>query len=174
MLDITERKLAIMRLEKEAATDILTRVGNRRAFDQAAERCFEDEDKHRFGVLVVDLDGFKPVNDRHGHQAGDDLLREAGRRLARLAAPGDLLARIVGDEFAVLMPATTVEHMDAFGRRIEIALLEPFAVGGVEIVVGASCGFALRLPGDGSVGDIVARADRALYAAKDRRRRLIA
>ncbi len=174
VVDITERKLTMMRLEKEAATDILTCVGNRRAFDQAAERCFDDEVERRLGVLVVDLDDFKPVNDRHGHHVGDDLLREVGRRLAALVAPGDLLARIGGDEFAVLLPATTPERIDALGREIEAAFLEPFIVGSAMIVVGASCGSAVRQSGDGSVGDIVARADRVLYAAKHRRRLLIA
>ena len=174
MLDITERKLAMIRLEQEAATDILTRVGNRRAFERAAERCFDREGESRFGVVIIDLDDFKPVNDRHGHGAGDDLLREAGRRLAEIVAPGDFLARIGGDEFAVLLPATTPDRMDALARQVEAAFIPPFVVGGAVVVVGASCGSAVRSSRDRSVGDIVARADQALYAAKDRRHRLIA
>ncbi len=174
VLDVTERKLEMMRLAQEAATDLLTRVGNRRAFERAAERCFADEAEPFFGVIAIDLDHFKPVNDCHGHRVGDELLREVGRRLAALVAPGECLARVGGDEFSVLLPATTLERMDVLVARIEAAFFEPFAFVGAAIVVGASCGSAMRLPCDRSVGDIVARADRALYAAKGRRRRLIA
>lgn len=173
VLDITEHKLAVMRLEKEAATDILTHVANRRAFERAAERHFGGAEPS-IGVVVIDLDEFKPVNDRHGHQVGDDLLREVGRRLARLEGPGDLLSRIGGDEFALLLPDASPDRIEDLTRQIEAALSEPFRVGGTSIAIGVSCGSAMRCGADRSVGDIVARADRALYAAKDRRRRLIA
>lgn len=174
VLDITDRKLELLRLEKEAATDTLTRIGNRRAFDRAADRWFDDETGHGFGVVVADLDGFKPVNDRHGHAAGDELLREAGRRLAELVGPGDLLTRIGGDEFAILMPEATEERVGTLAREIERAIREPFRLANATVVVGASCGVAIRRACDRNVGDIVARADEALYAAKGRRRRLTA
>lgn len=174
VLDVTERKIAMRRLEEEAATDMLTRVGNRRAFERAAERCFEGEEGHRFGMVVVDLDGFKPVNDRYGHRVGDDLLREAGQRLTRHVAPGGLLARIGGDEFAILLPDTTFKLLEALVAQIEADFDEPLVVDGRAISVGASCGSAVRSSCDRSVGDIFARADAALYAAKAGHRRLTA
>lgn len=174
VLDITDWKLPILRLEAEAATDVLTRVGNRRAFERAATRCFDDESESCFGVVVIDLDDFKPVNDRHGHRVGDDLLREAGRRLGQIVAPGELLARIGGDEFAVLLPVATPERLDEIYRQIDRAFFDPFIVDAAVVAVGASFGGAVRNGLDRSVGDVVARADRALYAAKDNRRRLIA
>ena len=174
VLDITDQKLAMMRLEKEAATDDLTLVPNRRAFERAAERCFGEDAIRRFGVLLIDLDDFKPVNDRHGHHVGDDLLREVGRRLARLEAAGDLLSRMGGDEFVMLLPDTTPERLDNLALQIEAALFLPFHVGSSAITIGASCGGAIFCASDRSVRDVMARADRALYAAKDRRRRLTA
>lgn len=172
VLDVTESKLAMKRLEEEAATDMLTRIGNRRAFERAAERCFDGEDGHRFGMVVVDLDDFKPVNDRYGHRVGDDILRAAGQRLAEHVAPGGLLARIGGDEFSILLPDTTLDQVEALLQQIETAFLEPLVVDGRSIVVGASCGSAIRSSCDHSVGDIFARADRALYATKESRRRV--
>ncbi len=172
VLDVTESKLAMRRLEEEAATDMLTRIGNRRAFERAAERCFAGEDGHRFGMVVVDLDDFKPVNDRYGHRVGDEILRAAGQRLAGHVAHGGLLARIGGDEFSILLPDTTLGRVEALLRQIETAFLEPLVVDGRSIVVGASCGSAVRSSCDRSVGDIFARADRALYATKESRRRV--
>ena len=174
VIDITDSKLEMIRLTQEAATDILTRVGNRRAFESAAERCFANEADSVVGVIVIDLDDFKPVNDRHGHRVGDELLCEVGQRLAALVEPGECLARVGGDEFSVLLPATTLQRMDVLVARVEAAFFAPFACGSGALVVRASCGSAVRLPCDRSVGDIAARADRALYAAKKGRRRLIA
>ncbi|MGZ4717126.1 MAG: diguanylate cyclase domain-containing protein [Acidimicrobiales bacterium] len=120
-------------------------------------------------VLYLDLDGFKQVNDTHGHGAGDELLRLASERITACVRPGDLVARLGGDEFAVVCTdlAGTDEAETIAGRLVE-AMAQPFTVDGHEVRVGLSVGVALAEPGrqGESVTRLVEVADRALYDAK--------
>jgi diguanylate cyclase (GGDEF)-like protein len=152
--------------------DVLTGLWNRvpfagrlaRALDGTADRPDATE---RPAVLVCDLDGFKEVNDLHGHRVGDDVLVEAARRLGAAVRDGDVVCRFGGDEFLVLCERVTPEGLSAVADRIVESLSEPVVVDGRRVSVGVSVGGALAEPGDeGDPDGLVLRADRAMYRAK--------
>ena len=116
-------------------------------------------------MLFVDLDGFKRVNDAHGHSAGDELLRIVAGRLARCVRGGDLVARLGGDEFVVLSRVSAREaHMLA--RRIEGKVREPVSLAEGTVCVGASVGVAASATGTASASDLLGAADEAMYRNK--------
>jgi diguanylate cyclase (GGDEF)-like protein len=151
----------------------LTGLANRRALERtlAAALTRAGARARSVGVLMVDLDGFKAVNDTFGHAAGDEALREVARRLKRSVRERDLVARLGGDEFVVVLT-------DLGGRsgavhdsmaRISEALSEPIAYDGTSVTLGAAMGVA-TFPADGGNGaDLLAHADRGMYAAKGAR-----
>jgi diguanylate cyclase (GGDEF)-like protein len=158
--DITEQTLLAERMRHRAEFDCMTGLANRSVFEGRLAELPET------GALVlVDLDGFKAINDTHGHAVGDACLQEAARRLREVCHGADLVARIGGDEFAVLLGAGTDAALcEGLGRRIVAALREPFHHRGLHLRLGASVGVA-RAAG-AEPGDLFGRADTALYAAK--------
>jgi diguanylate cyclase (GGDEF)-like protein len=153
-----------------ADTDPLTGLANRRAFLRALGRRSAALARTRkgFALAMVDLDGFKPINDTFGHAAGDRVLEGIGSRLAKAAGEGALIARTGGDEFALLLPAIrSMTAADCAGAAVCAALQEPFLVDGREFRVSGSCGVTLLLPGDCDVEEALIRADTALYRAKE-------
>jgi diguanylate cyclase (GGDEF)-like protein/PAS domain S-box-containing protein len=160
------RTAEYQRLEHLAGHDPLTGVANRTEFRDrlAAALAVGERD---LAVAFCDLDGFKPVNDTFGHQAGDAVLVEMADRLRRRLRTGDELARVGGDEFTVLLrnvpDAAAATHV---GERLLAAAADPFVVpSGVGVNVGLSVGVAMWEPGS-SADDLLARADEALYEAK--------
>ena len=153
----------IRRLEDAAYRDPLTGLGNRAVFFDVLA-----EERPPGALLYCDLDRFKPVNDRYGHAAGDEVLRRVATRLRSCVRAEDLVARIGGDEFVVLCRDATDEQADALAERITAAFDEPFEVAGVEVELGISIGVALAL--DGATEDTLDAADRALYEHKAQRR----
>src|SRR5215218_860524 len=118
--------------------------------------------------MVLDLDGFKEVNDTLGHGAGDELLREVARRVRGLARGSDTLARLGGDEFAVILPAAaSPASAAALAARIVEAVGQPFAVDGQEVRAGVSVGVGLFPDDAESPGGLLQCADLALYRAKE-------
>jgi diguanylate cyclase (GGDEF)-like protein len=115
--------------------------------------------------LVLDLDGFKEVNDTLGHPAGDDLLREVGRRIARCVRAGDTVTRLGGDEFAVLLPGSTTGTAQLTADRMLAQLQSPFSVAGTKVRVSGSIGIAVA-SSDGDFSELLRDADLAMYAAK--------
>jgi diguanylate cyclase (GGDEF)-like protein len=165
-----ERHDANERLTWLAQYDALTNLPNRRHLAS----CIEDavaragRDGHRAGVMFIDLDRFKHVNDMLGHAAGDELLAQAARRLEQCVRAGDVVARLGGDEFAVVLPeiAGQAESAAIAARLIE-ALARPFPLQGQQIFVSASVGIA-AYPDDGTSADMLLKsADIAMYSAKN-------
>jgi diguanylate cyclase (GGDEF)-like protein len=155
-------------LRCQAETDPLTGLLNRRALHALIDEKLTCEDAEPFIVALIDLDGFKPINDRHGHAAGDRLLCEAAERLRELAGASGVAARLGGDEFAVLVDSVTDDNL---AGRIARVLAKPVVFEGQTLKVGASVGVAAA-PLDGAcVTALLEIADRRLYAVKASRGR---
>ena len=171
-VDVTERRREEAALRERADTDLLTGLANRGAFFVALEQSLvAGPGAGRVGLLFCDLDGFKQANDRHGHATGDRLLVEVAARLRALAGPDDVAARLGGDEFVLLVRPADGHRLAALAGAVEEAVRRPFAVAGQAagtVSLGVSVGTALAWPGVSS-DELVAEADREMYAAKSRR-----
>ena len=166
--DVTERRRTEAMITHMAHHDALTQLPNRLLLHEHMERLIGSEAQCRGGaVLLLDLDGFKQVNDVHGHLFGDDLLRLVARRLRGHVGEGDLLARLGGDEFAIVRHggAQPGDGQD-LAARIVAALGEPFTVQGTEVTIGTSIGLALPDAADCTPEMLLRNADIALYRAK--------
>ncbi len=167
--DLRRREEELRRL---AFHDPLTGLANRALFQHEVERAVSSQSRTGalLGLVYIDLDGFKAVNDTLGHAAGDALLVAVAHRLRRGTRPGDTVARLGGDEFAMLLEyfQPTDGEADAMevARRVVAELSEPFQIDGEEIRIGASTGVAVAAPGRGEAASLVRDADMAMYAAK--------
>ncbi len=161
--DVSENRAFQERLAHEAQHDPLTGLPNRRRMQDALGSSLRTD---AVAVLFVDLDGFKPVNDAHGHEAGDELLRQVAERLSRCVREGDVLSRVGGDEFVVLMPGVLdPADAEAMSTRVREAVEAPFLVQGAEISIGASVGVHLA-PSASDPDQALRSADHAMYAVK--------
>jgi len=159
-----DRRHDVAQLEHLAHVDGLTGAANRQRFFDVVGG-WADRGQG-FGVVYVDLDRFKPVNDSFGHAVGDQVLAIAAGRLREVGGPTSLVARLGGDEFVVAVPRLAAdEDLAALARRIIEAVAEPMAIDGRSVAVGASAGWARSRPEE-PVDATVARADAALYDAK--------
>lgn len=159
--------------QRVASNDMLTGVANRVSLRDAlsAELVRADAQGLSVALMMIDLDRFKPVNDKLGHPVGDLVLKEVALRMSRVLRHGELVARYGGDEFVVLIPACgDTATCLAIGERLVRAFSAPMVVGGHAIEVGATVGVA-RFPDDAKVDEeLLQRADLALYQAKTERR----
>lgn len=156
-----------------ASVDMLTGLPNRRSFFPALEAAIETagQGDTRFAVGIIDLDGFKAVNDTFGHVAGDLLLREVGRRLQAIDCGESFLARLGGDEFGLILTGNpSASALQALSHTIIGTLQAPFLLGANTARIGASIGFAFFPDAGRSAAHLVERADYALYHAKDHQR----
>ena len=170
--DITERKQAEDRLRYEASHDALTGLPNRAEFESQLQRTAlraQRRSDRLFALLMVDLDGFKSVNDNFGHQVGDRLLAGVADRLRQCVRPGDQVARLGGDEFGVLLREIDSPSEAAIvARRIHDELSTPFPCGRRQVAVGAGIGAAVASDDYEQPADLVRDADAAMYRAKAR------
>ncbi|WP_442753698.1 putative bifunctional diguanylate cyclase/phosphodiesterase [Methylocystis sp. JAN1] len=167
--DVTERHEAEARVRYLATHDALTDLPNRALFTQLLreEIAASRRDARRFGLLFIDLDRFKAINDTFGHGAGDALLREASHRLKKCLRDGDIVARLGGDEFvAIVRDADRREYVIRVAETVLARLGAPTVIAGRECGVSASIGVALY-PADGEDEDtLLKNADSAMYLAK--------
>jgi diguanylate cyclase (GGDEF)-like protein len=165
--DITEEKLALDRIRYLAAHDVMTGLANRATFQERLSALTHQEMLARspLCLVLIDLDGFKTLNDSFGHAVGDDCLRETARRLKDLFGDTSLIARIGGDEFAVVVECRReTRPIPLLGHLLVQALKRTVAFGDIAVEIGASVGMAFA---DGSGAEsLVKNADVALYAAK--------
>lgn len=149
-----------------AATDPLTGLPNRRALYAAMDQRLSQ--RLPMAVILLDLDGFKPVNDRHGHAAGDDVLAQVAARLRDAAGDDAVVYRLGGDEFAALLPVSDRKPVSVLSTTLLAAIAAPFVIDTIRFTVGASVGSARASTHD-SANSLLARADTRLYAAKSAR-----
>ncbi|MDR7274916.1 diguanylate cyclase domain-containing protein [Catenuloplanes atrovinosus] len=165
--DVTDARAFQDQLRFDATHDALTGLANRLLFHRRLGGPARPGDPDGLvGVLAIDLDGFKAINDSLGHHVGDEVLTLVAERLRRCVRPYDTVARLGGDEFAVILSPTTEEYADATADRIRAALTQPAAVDGHHLQIGASVGVAIgtRTSTDG----LLRTADAAMYRAKRR------
>ncbi|MEU9195348.1 putative bifunctional diguanylate cyclase/phosphodiesterase [Streptomyces hundungensis] len=172
--DVTERVRLQAQLEHNAEHDPLTDLPNRALFTKRVRKALGGRRSSDPGtaVLFIDLDGFKQVNDTIGHQAGDELLIQAARRLQESVRAGDTAARLGGDEFAALIlgdgtrdPAAREYQVREIADRLRLTLSQPYQIDGNDVRVAASIGVAFAEPGIGA-GELLRNADLAMYRAK--------
>jgi diguanylate cyclase (GGDEF)-like protein len=165
---ITFREVrAFNEVKHQARTDELTGLANRRALLQDAEQVLRAATaREPAALLLLDLDGFKEVNDSLGHHAGDHLLRQIGPRLMPALRGNDVLARLGGDEFAVLLDRCGLDEAQALAERLRDLIVAPFTVEGIRLHVGVSIGVSTAPVPAATVHELLRCADVAMYAAK--------
>jgi diguanylate cyclase (GGDEF)-like protein/PAS domain S-box-containing protein len=166
--DVTDRRALEDRLSHQASHDPLTGLPNRTLLIDRLDTALAGRPAapSRVAVILLDLDGFKSVNDTLGHGAGDELLRAAAQRLLGSVRKGDIAARLGGDEFAVLAGVEHPEQAIVAGQRIVDVLRQPFTLAGREVRISASIGIAYN-EGCSSAEELLRDADIAMYAAKN-------
>lgn len=169
VMDVTVQKQSAEELARLVVTDPLTGIANRIGMNQYLEKTLRQGARSgcRVGLLFIDLDGFKPINDQFGHRVGDMVLAQVAERLCARLRSADLAARVGGDEFAVVLwdvgESAAVERVS---RELLVSLTEPYDCDGTLCSVGASIGASLYPAHGGTASDLLSAADSAMYEAK--------
>ena len=167
--DVTDQRTLELQLLHQAFHDPLTGLPNRSLFRDRLVQARSDAEEHQtaYGVIFLDLDEFKLVNDTFGHLAGDQLLRTAGDRLNALARGEYTIARMGGDEFTILLEGISgVAEAEAFAGQVIQHLREPILINGEEVLISPALGITVWQPGDDADRDLLREADVAMYEAK--------
>jgi diguanylate cyclase (GGDEF)-like protein/PAS domain S-box-containing protein len=167
--DITSRKLAEERLRQQVLEDELTGLPNRTLFRERLEHglALAKRERTQLALVLIDVDDFKTVNDRHSHRVGDELLKQIAMRLREIFSEPDTVARLGSDEFAVVLPAVTHgKAPSVIGEQLQGEIVAPFVVGDETIEISASIGIALYPQHAGDADAISQRAEFAMLASK--------
>lgn len=169
--DITEERRAQERLRVLANTDIITGLPNRNAIQDYIDRAISERGDNNVGLVYLDLDNFKKVNDAYGHMFGDRLLIEVSRTILSCLDHGETLARLGGDEFLVLVSQADRIMLQELAQRIIDRLKTPFRIGLIEVYTGCSIGIALCPEHGHDLDGLIRSADTAMYVAKEQGKR---
>ena len=156
-------------LNQLASFDPLTGLSNRFQFQQQFSNCVDESVKHQqqMALLVLDMDGFKEINDSLGHATGDEVLKVAAQRLEQVVRDGDLVSRLGGDEFTVVVrDAENISELEGIARRIVEAIAMPMNIDGHELTVGVSIGASVCPRDSSNADELFTFSDTAMYAAK--------
>jgi len=172
--DITKEKAAEAKIYELAFRDALTGLANRRLFQDRLKQTLlrATREQGAFAVLFLDLDNFKSLNDTHGHEAGDDLLKEAARRLTACVRASDTVARLGGDEFVIILHApvdrgpATLDWVQVVASKVIASLGQPYHLGDILHVCTVSIGAVAYTGQTCTVSDLMKQADQAMYQAK--------
>jgi len=174
--ELTAARAKVAELESKIEADPLLDVLNRRGFERELSRALSYVERYRSSnaVVFIDLDGFKAVNDRYGHLAGDNVLKQVSAAIIGVLRASDIMARFGGDEFAVLLWNLSEESAHAKARALEriVGALD-IRCAGARLRIGASAGVAMLAHTD-RIADVMARADESMYARKQRAGRNVA
>lgn len=165
--DITEERRAQERLRVLANTDTITGLPNRNAIHELINDAIEQAGDSQVGIVYLDLDNFKKVNDAYGHMFGDQLLQAVSLAILSCLEENQVLARLGGDEFIVLASQTSQSSLEAVASRILTRLRQPFRIGLIEVYTGCSVGIALAPQHGENSGDLIRNADTAMYTVKE-------
>jgi diguanylate cyclase len=167
---LRDRDLLTTRLHDMAFHDGLTGLANRALFHDRLDSALAGARRsgHTVGVMLLDLDDFKPVNDRHGHAAGDAVLKAVALRLHACVREADTVARLGGDEFAVVLDNPAPDSLDDLAQRVVAEVAQPCWHDNEPLIVGASIGVATSANGSANGDQLLRDADAAMYAAKSR------
>ena len=169
--DVTDERDAKARLLELANKDMLTGLPNRHAIEVHISDLLQAESPSGFGLIFLDLDNFKKVNDHYGHLTGDALIKEVAVALQDCLAPRDLVARLGGDEFLIVVASPSIHAVENTAQRVLERMQQPFALTRAEVYSGCSLGIAMYPQHGKTLGDLVRSADTAMYVAKDEGRR---
>jgi cyclic di-GMP phosphodiesterase Gmr len=165
--DITEERRAQERLRVLANTDTITGLPNRNAINDLISSAIENRGESQVGIVYLDLDNFKKVNDAYGHMFGDQLLQAVSLAILSCLEEGQILARLGGDEFIVLATDTSQATLEAMSSRILTRLKLPFRIGLIEVYTGCSLGISLAPQHGEDRESVIRNADTAMYTAKE-------
>jgi len=162
-----QRNVLVSKVHHQAYHDSLTGLPNRRSFEEHFSMLINDQSNNEFAILFCDLDGFKAVNDTYGHDVGDTVIKICATRMDNCITSSDYLARMGGDEFAVIVNLSNVEHeIGILAKRFLVSISEPINAGDLRIQVGISIGISF-FPNDGTTfSELLNHADVAMYQAK--------
>ncbi|MGB7801592.1 cyclic di-GMP phosphodiesterase [Buttiauxella sp.] len=165
--DITEERRAQERLRVLANTDTITGLPNRNAINDLITAAIDNRGETQVGIVYLDLDNFKKVNDAYGHMFGDQLLQAVSLAILSCLDDGQILARLGGDEFIVLATDTSQATLEAMSSRILTRLKQPFRIGLIEVYTGCSLGISLAPQHGEDRESVIRNADTAMYTAKE-------
>ncbi len=165
------------KIQHLAVTDPLTGVFNRRGFFQNGQREWERSHRYRrsLSIIYMDIDEFKSINDAFGHSAGDQVLQTVVERSCRHLRQVDLMGRLGGDEFGILLPETDLPHAGSIAERIRLEVTQaPIQVKRKKLAITTTLGVTEAKPDISNLESLLARADQALYTAKQNGRNQVA